>query len=176
MVVNWDESFSQEPRLSFTTSKNMLTHPKYTWDVFFRGMNDVGITNTGHHEVIVPHVEDLRHVDWRKSVPIRADVVEEQFEVTYDNKLPDPTLLHASRLGHFDVTFVGCSNTTSRVDSKRPLCWNPISQIKVARKEYYYRGPNWTQTKLFENGHSQKLKSSRTQELRSEQMSRTVTN
>ena len=49
-------------------------------------------------------------------------LIEEEFEVTDNNKLSLPALLNAARLGHLDVALVGRTNTPGGVDAQRPFC------------------------------------------------------
>lgn len=97
-------------------------YPENAGNILFGGVNDVRVAHRADREILIPHVQQQRHVHAGQRVAVRRYVVEEQLEVAYHHKLPDPAFLDAAQLGHFDVAFVGGADASGRVDSQRPLC------------------------------------------------------
>lgn len=98
-----------------------MAYPKYTGNVLFGGVYDVGVAYRTNGELLVTHVEHLGHVDRGGGVAV-VQVVQEQLEVTDHHELTDPALFDASHLGHFDVALVSRTNTPGRVDAQRSFC------------------------------------------------------
>lgn len=85
-------------------------------------MNDVQFTDGADSEVLVPHVEHLRHVDGRESVAVEGNIVQEELEVADHYELAHPPLLHTTAFRYLDIPFVRSANSTCWINSKRPFC------------------------------------------------------
>ena len=101
-------------------------YPKDAGYVLLVGMDDVRVADRTDFELFVSHVEDLGDGDRGLGVALCRNVVEKQLEIADDDKLSQPAPLNAARFRHFDVAFVGRSDSPRRVDSQWPFSCNSI--------------------------------------------------
>ena len=87
-------------------------------------MDHIGLADRADGELLVSHIQDLRHVNRGQRVAVRRNVVEEQFEVAHDDELADPALLDAARLRDLDVALVCRPDAAGWVDAQRPFRCN----------------------------------------------------
>jgi hypothetical protein len=62
-------------------------------------------------------------------------VVQEQLEITHNNKLADPTALDGAQFGNFDVALVGGADPACGVDAERPfgLVWQAKQNKRILK-------------------------------------------
>jgi hypothetical protein len=96
-------------------------------------MNDVAFAHTGHREFGIAHIQHLGHMNAGQGTAVGRYVVQEQLEITHNNKLTDPTTLDGAQFGYFHVPFVGCADTACGVDTERSfgLIWSGKRELEV---------------------------------------------
>ena len=73
--------------ISDKQTKGEGCYPKYAGNIFFVGVNDVGIADGTDFKLFVSHIKNLGHGHRRLGVAFRRNIIEEQFEIANDHKL-----------------------------------------------------------------------------------------
>ena len=106
----------------YKNNQGCCTYPKYAWNILFCCMNYIGVSHRTHRKLFIPHIKDLRNIHWRQCITVRRDIIKEKLEITHHNKLTHPAFLDPTCLWHLYITFIGCTNTSCWINTKRSFC------------------------------------------------------